>query len=318
MPKRLTAEQFGPERLNQLAGAADDLMLLVEVIDAGGFSAASVRTGVPKSRLSRRIAALEEKLGVNLLLRNSRNFEVTEIGEQLYQHGCIVRSEMHAAMTLVHDTQGEPCGTLRVACPIALVTEVVGRVAADFALAYPRVRFCLSTTMGTLESQTKHADLVLLPSAKDLPDSDMIVHRVALARYILAAAPAVLEAAGHPTHPDALSGMDAIGWGSTDESTRWHLVGPNNEQADFEARIRFSSDNLIMIHEAALAGLGVARLPEIQCRRHIERGQLCVVMPGWAPPPISIYALYASRRHISIAGKLFLNELVKQFQALTS
>jgi len=318
MTKRLGAEQFGLERLSQLAGAADDLMLLVEVIDAGGFSAASVRTGVSKSRLSRRIASLEGKLGVNLLLRNSRNFEVTEIGEQLYQHGSSVRSEMQAAMTLVRDTQGEPCGTLRVACPVALLEDSVGRIAAEFSLAYPRVRLCLSTTMGTVESQTKHADLVLFPSTKDLPDSDMIVHRVALAAYILVAAPAVLKAADYPTHPDALSRMDAIGWGSADESARWRLVGPNNEQADFETRVRFSSDNLMIIHEAALAGLGVARLPEMQCRRHIEQGQLCVVMPGWAPPPIPIYALYPSRRHISIAGKLFLNELVKQFQAWTS
>jgi len=316
MTRRSSAMTFGPERVNQLTGAADDLMLLVEVIDAGGFSAASARTGIPKSRLSRRIAALEEQLGVNLLLRNSRYFEVTEIGQQLYQHGRCIRSEMYAAMTLAHDSQAEAHGSLHIACPIALASVIVGRVATEFALAHPRVRLRLSTTMGTVESLTKHFDLVLLPSAQSLPDSEMIVQRLAFAPYLLVATPAVVEAAGYPAYPEGGLAVDAIGWGSAEESSCWHLIGPDQQHAELGTRIRFSSDNLLVIREAALAGLGVARLSAALCRQDIEQGRLRVLMPGWAPPPMSIYALYASRRHISIAGKLFLLELIRQFDLL--
>ncbi|MEO6917668.1 MAG: LysR substrate-binding domain-containing protein [Collimonas sp.] len=316
--RKSSVAAFGPERVSQLTGAADDLMLLVEVIEAGGFSAASARTGVPKSRLSRRIAALEEQLGVHLLLRNSRYFEVTEIGRQLYEHGRSIRSETYAAMTLAHNSQEEAHGSLHIACPIALASVIVGRVATEFALAHPRVRLCLSSTMGTVESLTKHFDLVLLPSAQSLPDSDMIVQRLAFAPYLLVATPAVIESAGCPAEPDALSGVDAIGWGSAEESSRWHLIGPQKEHAEVETRIRFSSDNLLVIRQAALAGLGVARMSDVLCRQDIAEGRLSVVLPGWAPPPMSIYALYASRRHISIAGKLFLSELVKQFDQMFS
>lgn len=316
MIRKANVATFGPERVTQLAGAADDLMLLVEVIDAGGFSAASTRTGVPKSRLSRRISALEELLGVNLLLRNSRHFEVTEIGQQLYRHGCSIRSEMSAAMTLAHDSQAEPQGSLRIACPIALASVIVGRVAAEFAMAHPGVRLSLSTTKGTVESLANHFDLVLLPSAQSLPDSDMIVQRLALTPYVLVATPAVIAAAGNPAHPEALHGVDAIGWGTLDESARWHLIGPDDQHVEVETRIRFSSDNLMVIREAALAGLGIARLSPSLCREDLAQGRLCVLLPGWAPPPMSIYALYASRRHISIAGKLFLAALTRQFDVI--
>ncbi|NYT56977.1 LysR family transcriptional regulator, partial [Eoetvoesia caeni] len=288
MTRRHSIEEFGPERVSKNDCAADDLILLAEVVDAGGFGAASLRTGVSKSRLSRRIATLEEQLGVTLLLRNSRNFEVTEIGRQLYQHGRRVRAETYAATTLAKDNQGEPYGTLRVACPTALVSEYVGRIASEFALANPRVRICLNTTMGTAASQASHADLVLVPSVKGLPDSDMIVQRLAVFRYVLVATPAVAEAAGRPVHPNALEGVDAIGWGGTEESVRWHLEGPGQEHVEVETRVRFSSDNLMVICEAALAGLGVARLPEALCRPYIEKGRLCVVTPGWAPPSGSI------------------------------
>lgn len=80
-------------------------------------------------------------------------------------------------------------------------------------------------------------------------------------------------------------------------------------------RIRFSSDNLTVIREAALAGLGIARLPPAFCRHDIEQKKLCVVMPGWSPPPMSVYALYPSRRHVSNISKLFLAALTLQFNA---
>ncbi|MFC3106819.1 LysR substrate-binding domain-containing protein [Undibacterium arcticum] len=311
MMRNVNTLPFGPERMRKLTDAANDLMLLAEVIDAGGFSAASVRTGVSKSRLSRRISELEALLGVALLLRNSRHFEVTEIGQQLYQHGRYIRSEMNAAVAAVHDNQAEPHGSLRIASPIALTSMIVGRVAAEFARANPRVRVSLSTTKGTAESLTELFDLVLLPSAQSLPNSDMIAQRLALSPYVLVAAPAVVNAADNPVNPAALQGMDAIGWGSLDETSRWHFIGPNDQHADVEVRIRFSSDNLTVIREAALAGLGIARLPLALCREDIERSTLCVIAPGWAPPPMSIYALYASRRHISAAGKLFLSTLAE-------
>ncbi len=306
---------FGPERISQVASAADDLMLLVEIIDAGGFSAASARTGVPKSRLSRRIAGLEALLGVNLLLRDSRHFEVTEIGRLLYQHGVVIRSEMGAAVALAHDSQGHLYGSLRIACPVALSSMLVGRVAAEFALAHPWARISLTTTKGTLESLPEHYDMVLMPAANGLPDSDMIMQRLGVVPYALMAAPQLAASLGADVDadPQLLRGRDAIGWGALDDMSRWQLCGAGEARAEVDLRIRFSSDNLVVIREAALAGVGIARLPLSFCRSDIAQGKLRVVLPGWAPPPMSIYALYPSRRHVSNVGKLFLAALTREF-----
>ncbi len=112
--------------------------MLVEVVEAGGFSAASQRTGIPKSRLSRRIAALEERLGVALLMRNTRHFEVTEMGKEMFQRGLKIRDETRTALAMAQEGRGEPSGLLRVACPIALAWFLISDVAIAFARAYDR------------------------------------------------------------------------------------------------------------------------------------------------------------------------------------
>lgn len=311
MSRRTSPLPFGPEQMGKLTVVADDLALFAEVVDAGGFSAASLRTGVTKSRLSRRISELEAILGATLILRNSRHFEVTESGRQVYQHGSAIRAEMHAAMVAIHGNASEPHGVLRIASPMALTSSIVGHVAAEFARTYPQVRIFLSTTKGPVESSTEIFDLILLPSTQALPDSDMVAHRLATVPYCLVAAPAVVEAAGNPADPDALDGMDGIGWGSLNHSSQWHLIGPHGTEADIDVHIRFSSDNLEAIREAALSGLGIARLPRALCNADLEQGRLCLVAQDWRPPSIPIYALYASRRHISVASKFFLAALTK-------
>jgi len=316
MNRRTSPLPFGPEQMGKLTVVADDLALFAEVVDAGGFSAASMRTGVSKSSLSRRISELEALLGAPLILRNSRHFEVTENGRQVYQHGKSIRAEMNAAMVAIHGHASEPHGALRIASPIALTSSIVGRVAAEFARTYPQVRIFLYTTKGPVESSTETFDLILLPSTQTLPNSDMVAHRLAIVPYCLFAAPSVAKAAGDSGDPQSLRGMDGIGWGSLDHSPQWRLIGPQGQEVDIALHIRFSSDNLNAIHEAALSGLGIARLPRALCRDDLEHGRLCIVVPEWRPPSIPIYALYASRRHISVAGKFFLAALTKAINEL--
>jgi DNA-binding transcriptional LysR family regulator len=309
MTQKPAMHHFGPERMRETTGTADDLLLLVEVIDAGGFTAASNRVGIPKSRLSRRISALEAQLGIHLILRSSRRFEVTEAGQRIYEHGRTIRNEMRAAMASALNQPAIPAGKLRIACPIALASLVVSRVATEFAVRNPHVRVSLATTKGTPESLSEQFDLILLPSSQSLPNSEMVAQHLTTAPFVLVAAPLVCEAIGKLREPEHMRGCDVIGWGSLDDSTRWHLVNQGGKSVDVNVHIRFSSDNLLVIRDAALQGLGIARLPIAHCAREIEEKKLHIVLPGWAPPPMSIYALYPSRRHISTAGMLFLKAL---------
>ncbi len=288
---------------------ADDLLLLAEVIEAGGFSAASTRCGIPKSRLSRRVAALEERLGVALLKRTSRQFEVTELGRRLYEQALQIRMSAQTAVTMAADSFVEPSGVLRVACPVALLVTLVSVAAVDFAKRYPRVRLCLSTTMGLSDLGTDRYDILLHPSTAGLRDSDIVAQRLVTLPFAVLGCEALAMALPQSDGPPTFDGLPAIGWNNDEPSATWLLVGPSNTTADVRVHIRFSSDNLLTIRDAALAGLGIARLPLAMCKDEIASRRLHILAPGWAPPAMSLYAVYLSRRRLGLAAQAFIDVL---------
>jgi DNA-binding transcriptional LysR family regulator len=300
---------------DELIATTDDLLLLAEVIEAGGVRAASTRTSLTKSRLSRRIAALEARLGVCLLTRNSRRFEVTEIGRRLHEQALLIRAATRAAITLADDTTNVPSGLLRIACPFALSQGIVAGLAIEFANRHPRVRLCLTTTKGTTEALSERYDIIIHPSSQPLPDSDIVARRLVVVPYVLVAAPELLRTGGVPEQPSDLDGLPAIGWNTEDGVTTMHLLGPNHAEANVRMTVRFAADNLVIVRDAALAGLGVARLPLATCVDDIAQGRLCVLAPGWAPPAMVVYVLYPSRLQLSLAGQAFVRMLQGGLQA---
>ncbi|NRF70616.1 LysR family transcriptional regulator [Aquincola sp. S2] len=300
--------------MNTLMGTVEELILLAEVVEAGGFSAASGRTGIPKSRLSRRIAKLEERLGVGLIRRDSRHFEVTELGRQLYERACTIRESAVEAVGLAQDSVGEPTGLLRVACPVALATSLVTRIAASFVRQYPRVQLALTTTLGAADTLAERFDVIIHPSVGALPDSDMVARRLGVAQYALVATPELADTlALHD--PEQLAGAETIGWDFMGRRGRWHLAGPAGRTADVNVSERLYSDNLLVVRAAVLEGAGVAPMSRFLCQSDIDAGRLQVVLPGWGPPPLTLYAIYGSRRALSTAGGRFINELVAQIAA---
>jgi len=289
--------------------AVEDLLSFVEVADAGGFTAASRRTGIPKSRLSRRVAALESFLGVALLHRYARRFELTDVGQRIFLHGQAVRAETQTAISVARESLESPWGQLRVACPAAIAASLVGRIALQFSARYPRVTLSLQTTDGRLRPLDDTVDLVIQPTTQPLTDSSLVARRLATVPYGLYASPALVTALNIPETPLALSRCAAVGWSITASLARWTLIGPQNESADVELDVRFVSDNLLLNRDAALQGLGVVQLPRIMAASFVASGHLLQVAPDWVPPAMHIYALYPSRRHLTLAGRCFLDML---------
>lgn len=304
------------ETTEELMATVDDLLLLAEVIEAGGFRAAEESSGITKSLLSRRIAALEQRLNVCVLRRDARRFEVTEIGQQLYAQALQIRAATRSAMTAAHDSVNAPSGLLRVACPFAISQIIVARLSIEFAQAHPRVRLSLSTTKGMRDSLGEYYDLIVHPSTLPLPDSELVARRLMSQPYQLVAAPALAASRETLVGVEALEGLPAIGWNSHEAQAQWHLVGPDQSEREVQLPVRFAADNLIVVRDAALAGLGVARLPRSMCHEDIAAGRLVVLAPGWAPPPFAIYALYPSRRQLSLAGQTFMQILTEALGTL--
>ena len=300
--------------MDELNGVVDDLIALVLVVEAGGFNAASTRHGIPVSRLSRRIAALEKRLGVSLLVRSSRRFKVTEVGERLYQHGLAIRTETRNALAVAQDSLNEPSGHLRVSCPVAMATGLVGLLCIEFVKRHPKVSLTLDSTDGRPSASGEAADLLIRPSIDALPDSSMVSRKLGDFPYVLVAAAELYESLGRPATPAALAALPdcpAIGWTFGPHPSHWTLRGPDDAEVELNVQARFTSDSLLQIHQAALAGIGFARLPVTLCTADLEQGRLCLVAPGWAPPTIAIHVLYPSRRDLTRAGREFLALLVE-------
>lgn len=296
----------------------DDLALLSLVVEACGFTRASELSGIPKSRLSRRIDELEKRLAVRLIDRSSRHFVPTPIGLDLARRGETIRVEGENALRVVQESLSKPSGTLRIACP-AILTE---RVIADFCIAFagrnPMVNITLDTTDGTRPPQMDRYDIALIASRKELPDTDMIARRLLRAEYALVASDAWLEAAPAIEEPMDLAKLSAIGWWEEDRTSLWRLVSPRDEVAEIPVRTRLITNSLIVARRFALAGLGMTRLPLTQCHDDIESGRLSLVLPGWRPPTISIHAIYRTRHSLQLAGRMFLSELMTYLRSWSS
>src|SRR3546814_15980837 len=124
----------------------NDLFFVAQVVEKGGFAAASRALGIPKSRLSRRIAGLEDRLGVRLIQRSTRRFAVTEIGRIYHRHCQAMIAEAEAAQAIIDKAQSEPAGLVRVSAPVLLCQTVLSRIVPEFLVAYPKIRVMIHRT----------------------------------------------------------------------------------------------------------------------------------------------------------------------------
>jgi DNA-binding transcriptional LysR family regulator len=290
-------------------GTVDDLILLTEVVDAGSMSAASRRTGIPKSTLSRRLDDLETELGLHLLVRGSRNFSATEIGRSISERGQRIRDELVAIRSMAERSTKHPAGQLRIPCPVVLTEVLVGDFAVKFAKTYPDVRVALDTTGGSFAPVIEDYDLAIQPARGMLANSNLVHQKLATAPYCLVAAPEVGRSLGNLSGPADLKQCPAIGWSADGFASRWKIVNGAGRSTIINVDVQFSGNNLNVIRRAALGGLGLARLPERLCAADLREGRLMLPLPNWRPPLVTICALYPSRKSLTLAARLFVTEL---------
>src|SRR5690606_34239322 len=167
----------------------NDLYYFVQVVDHGGFAPAGRALGVPKSKLSRRIALLEERLGTRLIQRSTRRFAVTESGQTYYGHCKAMLVEAEAADEAIALTQAEPRGIVRMTCPVALLDVLVADMVADFLVKYPRVEIQLEDTNRRVDVVGEGVDLALRVRPPPIENSDLVMRTFADMRQCLVACP---------------------------------------------------------------------------------------------------------------------------------
>jgi DNA-binding transcriptional LysR family regulator len=294
----------------------NDLYYFAQVVEHGGFAAAGRALGIPKSKLSRRIAALEERLGTKLLLRTTRSFGVTEAGRGYHVHCRAMLTEAEAAEESIALTHSEPRGVIRMTCPVALLSTRVGEMVAAFMSLHPRVELHLEETNRKVDVVAEGIDLAIRVRPPPLEDSDLVMRVLSDRGQCLVASPEFLSKFGVPLAPSDLSHLPSMDLGQPQDEHRWLLNGPDAMIAEVKHQPRYVTRAMLALRAAAIAGVGIVQLPRMIVAEQFEQGQLVHVLPNWTPRREIIHVVFASRRGQLPAVRLLIEFLVAQFDHL--
>ncbi|NKE64764.1 LysR family transcriptional regulator [Ramlibacter sp. RBP-2] len=287
----------------------NDMLFFAEVVDRGSFAAAGRSLGLPKSKLSRRIAALEGRLGVRLLQRTTRRLSLTEAGERYHRHCVAVREQAEAAEETVAIAQSEPRGTIRVACPVTLAQSTIAPLVPRFLALHPQVRIEMQVSNRVVDLVQEGVDVALRvrPGVDD--SGSLVVKKLGMSHSLLVASPAQLERQGRPRTFDDLQRLSTVAMSAVDGRAAWRLVGPDRREHELQHRPVYTADDLLTLKCAVLQGTGMCVLPDYMCGAELQDGRLELVLPGWEPAPWVMHAVFPSRRGLVPAVRRFLDFL---------
>ncbi len=294
----------------------NDLYYFAQVVDHGGFAPAGRALGEPKSKLSRRIAALEERLAVRLLNRSTRHVSVTEIGRIYYNHCRAMLVQAEAAQQAIDSLRSEPCGAVRLSCPVALLDARVADMLADYQKRFPQVELHLDATNRRVDVIEEGFDLAIRVRPPPLEDSDLVLRVLADRGQCLVANPALLDRHGQPEFPTDLARLPSLALGRPRHRHQWQLIGPDGSEVRVSHHPRLVTRSMNALRIAATAGIGVVQLPTMMMTEELADGRLMRVLEGWAPPREIIHIVFPSRRGLLPAVRELIDYLAERFQAL--
>lgn len=284
-----------------------DFYLLARVIESGGFSAAAQQTGISKSRLSRRIIELEQRLGSQLLLRSTRTLTVTPVGEEVYRHVQDMLQAVRAAESCIQQFLEEPCGLIRICTP-PLLEELLAEALAQFAMLHPKVRIILDKGDGLRALLGQRVDLAFNLGSAPSDSIEVVPHPLAHLRLVCVGSPALLEQLGHPRQPAQIDKSRFLSLGPAHAPQPWQLRGT----LEIQPNPSYVSDSLTALRSAARAGLGLAQLPLHACADDLRRGLLQLALESFEPQPCAIQALTPPSRMVTPAVRALIQFLRQQ------
>ena len=286
-----------------------------QVVDHGGFARAARALGIPKSRLSRHVMALEAQLNVRLLNRSTRRFAVTEVGHEVYRHATALLAEADAALEAVEFARAEPRGTIRASCPVALAQSALAPMLPDFLEKYPAVRLHLHVSNRRVDVVREGLDVALRVRTQPSGEDGLVMRAFGRSNQFLVASPGYLARSGVPGSPQELRERATLDYGGEPDPGPWELVGAHGESVRAEHTPRVLCHDFIVLRAAALAGLGIAQLPESVVREDLQSGALARVLPEWKTPEGIVHAVFPSRRGLLPAVRVFIDFLAERLPA---
>ena len=272
----------------------NDALHFVRVVDHGGFTAAARRTGIAKSTLAKRVAALEAELGVRLIQRSSRRFSVTDAGKDFHRHAAAMLIEAETAEDLVRGRMAEPSGMVRITASIPTAQNALAGPLVELALAYPKLQVAIEATDRFVDLLQEGFDIAVRDHFGPLPDSGLLQRTIGSDPFFLVAAPAYLAAHGHPQAPADLATHRALASGL--QAGSWRLEHVDGSTAEARPAAAFHANEASLLLAAAVGGLGIACLPRKLCLAALQAGTVARVLPDWTAGRVTTTLLMPHRR----------------------
>lgn len=292
----------------------NDMYYFAQVVEHGGFAPAGRALHIPKSKLSRRVALLEEQLGVRLLQRSPRHFSVTDLGEEFYRHCRAMLVEADAAHEAVELRRAEPQGLVRVTCPVALVQARVGAILAGFMTACPKVGVMLESTNRRVDVIGEGVDLAIRIRSPPLEDSNLVMRAFSRSDWKLVASPALVEASGRPVVPADLRDLPTLDMDPASGTHVWELDGPSRAHAAIHTTPRLVTDDMMALRTAAEHGVGITLLPNMIVDDALQTGALVALLPEWSPRADIVHGVFPTRRGLLPAVRALIDYLAERLE----
>jgi DNA-binding transcriptional LysR family regulator len=283
----------------------------VKVVESEGFSAAARALGISPSMATTHVRSLEERLGVRLLNRSTRRVSLTEAGQIYYERCLQILAEVEDADRVAQALQSTPRGTLRLNTSVA-IPPFLAPVIAEFVTLYPDVSINLTMTDRMIDLVEEGFDLAVRNML--IPDSSLIVRRVASYRFVVCGAPSYFAARGVPKQPADLVQHNCLIYSHSVWGNEWRFAGPDGEQSvPVSGNLQANSDNALRL--AAVHGQGLALAPTFLVADEIKSGRLVPVLSRFLQAEHAINAVYPHRHHLSAKVRSFIDLLAKHFRA---
>jgi DNA-binding transcriptional LysR family regulator len=295
----------------------NDYFYFAHVVEKGGFAAAGRALELPKSLLSRHVRQLEDRLGVRLIQRSSRQFVVTELGEAFYRRARAALDEVEAAEAELQCRSGSLSGRVRLSCSVGMAQYALAELMRRFLLDNPGVELIQHVTNQHVNLVEAGIDIALRGHVGPLPDSSLIQRTAARAPWFLFASPSYLERAGCPSSPAELENHVGMKAGWRPERGEWSLVGAKATRYTVHFRPRLCSDDMSTLKNAAIAGLGIVALPGYVCRAELRSGELMCVLPDWLAADAQISLLEPTSRGALPAVRALAEYLCTELPRIT-
>ena len=289
----------------------DGMVVFVDVAKLGSFTLAAESSGHSTSYISKEVNKLEARLGIRLLHRTTRSLSLTQEGELYFQLCQQLIEDAEQAENSISGNQGEPRGKLRISCPISYGLSNLSPVLSWFTEKHQKIQLELELNDRKVDLIADGFDVVIRASTQ-LEDSSLISRRVSQSEALVLASPRYLAKHGTPKHPYDLERHKIISYSNLKQPNIWLFRDHHGETIQVHVESHVLTNNATLEIDLAVADQGIIRVPQFALKDEVETGKLVEIFCDWPKPPIGVYVVYPSRKHMSAKVRSFIDFVIAE------